>query len=119
MMRACLTPHKLKHLRADVGFGFITYVSANLTIAMASRSELLFFRSNSLVERGSYGAAYTVGARMVLPIDAMFGALGSGLTTVSADQEIYLAGDSSSLAHERSPVLTHGPRAHLAECSGQ
>jgi O-antigen/teichoic acid export membrane protein len=92
LMLACFTPQRLKHLRADVGFGFITYVSANLTTAMASRSELLFFRSNSLVARGAYGAAYTVGARMVLPIDAMFGALGSGLTTVSADQEVYRAG---------------------------
>jgi O-antigen/teichoic acid export membrane protein len=92
LMRACFTPHRLRHLRADVRFGFVTYVSANLTTAMASRSELLFFKSNSLVARGAYGAAYTVGARMVLPIDAMFGALGSGLTTVIADQDVYRAG---------------------------
>jgi O-antigen/teichoic acid export membrane protein len=92
LLRACFTPQRLKHLRDDIGFGFIAYASANLTTAMASRSELLFFRRNSLVQRGSYAAAYIVGARMVLPIDAMFGALGSGLTTVSADQEIYQAG---------------------------
>jgi O-antigen/teichoic acid export membrane protein len=92
LMRACFTPQRLKHLRADLGFGYITYVSENLTTAMASRSELLFFRRNNLVARGSYAAAYTVGARMVLPIDAMFGALGSGLTTVSANQEVYRAG---------------------------
>jgi O-antigen/teichoic acid export membrane protein len=92
LMRACYTPHRLRHLRADIRFGFVTYMSANLTNVMVSRSELLFFKRNSLVARGSYGAAYTVGARMTLPIDAMFGALGSGLTTVSADQEVYRAG---------------------------
>jgi len=97
VLRACFRPRSLRGTRSDWAFGFTSYASAQLAALTLSRSELLFFGASQARERGVYAAAYTVGSRLTLPIDALYGSLGPSLAAVHGQGDAATRGAQRTL----------------------
>jgi O-antigen/teichoic acid export membrane protein len=72
----------LRPSRSEWRFALLGFANGQLAALVFSRSELLFFPGGRHVERGGFAAATTVGSRVTLAIDSLFGPVPLALAAV-------------------------------------